>query len=161
MKGMFVRGELSPGLLAGGLQRPDEMRETLEWENPRVQEGIQEISKQLLRIKVSAEAVGGKIIVISLPNGFFVSKLMLANYARMGFTVEQSYLTATVMDEAVRLAGSKAGVDFFEVTGLFRQESMKRNLFYSFDGHYNSEGQHFFAQCIAPFITTKLRSMDR
>jgi hypothetical protein len=70
IKGMFVRGELNPGLLVASLRRPDEIWKTLDLDNLLVQKGIQEMSEELSRIKVSAEGVGGKIVVVSLPNGF-------------------------------------------------------------------------------------------
>jgi lysophospholipase L1-like esterase len=161
IKEMFVRGELNPGMLSSGLRHPDEIKRTLDLESPLVQKGIQQISKHLSRIKDSAEEAGGRLVVISLPNGFFVSELMLESYARMGFLVDQSYLTTTAMDDAVRMAASQAGVDFLEVTQVFRRESMTRNLFYRFDGHYNSEGQRFFAESISPFVRAKLREVDR
>ncbi|MGC2518227.1 MAG: hypothetical protein WA373_03865 [Burkholderiales bacterium] len=161
IKGMFVRGELNPGLLVASLRRPDYIWKTLDLDNPLVQKGIQEMSKELSRIKVSAEGAGGKIVVVSLPNGFFVSKRILETNGRIGFIVDPSCLTTTSMDDAIRMATSKPGIDFLEVTQTFREESMKRNLFFRFDGHYNREGQRYFAESIGPFIGAKLRVVDR
>jgi hypothetical protein len=161
IKGMFVRGELNPDVLAASLRRPDEIWKTLDLDNPLVQKGIQDMSKELDRIKVSAEGAGGKIVVVSLPNGLFVSETLLENYRRIGFLPSRSCLTTTSMDDAVRIATSRPGIDFLEVTQTFRKESTKRNLFFGFDGHYNSEGQRYFAESIGPFISAKLRVLDR
>ena len=157
IKGMFVRGELNPGLLVASLRRPDEISKTLDLDNLLVQKGIQEMSKELSRIKVSAEGVGGKIVVVSLPNGIFVSKRILELNGRIGFIVDRSWLTTTSMDDAIRMAASRSGIDFLEVTQTFREASMKRNLFFGFDGHYNREGQRYFAESIGSFIGAKLR----
>ncbi len=74
----------------------------------------------------------------------------------MGYIVEQDYLSTTAMDEALRMAAARAGLDFFGVTERFREEARQRSLFYQFDGHYNGDGQQFFAKSIAPFIVKKL-----
>jgi lysophospholipase L1-like esterase len=157
IRGRLVRGELNPGILSGSVRRPDEIDRTLDLENPQVQQGIQEVAKQLLRIKLSTENIGGKVVVVSLPNGFFVSELMQESLARMGYVVHHSYLTTTAMDDAVRLAASRAGLGCLEVTRSFRRESITRNLFYRFDGHYNADGQRFFAESIEPFVLSALK----
>jgi len=161
IKGMFVRGELNPGLLVASLRRPEEIWETLDLDNLLVQNGIQEMSKELSRIKVSAEGAGGKIVVVSLPNGIFTSKRILETNERIGFIVDRSCLTTTSMDDAIRMAASRSGIEFLEVTQTFREESMKRNLFFRFDGHYNSEGQRYFAESIGPFIGAQLKVVGR
>lgn len=161
IKDMFVRGELNPGLLVAVLRRPDEMWKTLDLENPLVQEGIEEMSRELSRIRAGAEAVGGKVVVVSLPNGFFVSRKLMGTYERMGFVIEPSCLTTTSMDEAVRIAASRHAIDFLELTDLFRKESTKRDLFFKFDLHYNRDGQRYFSESIAPFAAAKLRTLSR
>lgn len=161
VKARFVKGELNARILADSLEHPDEMRRTLDLNDRGVRDGIEEISKDLLRIKSKATATHGKVVVISLPNGFFVSHEMQQTYKRLGFVVDPSDLTTTSMDEAIRLSASKAGVDFFEVTAEFRKEAMHRRLFYVFDGHYNADGARFFGSSIADFVSRELSPQER
>jgi hypothetical protein len=156
IKSRFVKGDLNPGMLAAGLQRPDETQKTLDIDRPEVQDGIQEMSRDLLRIKAVADRTGGRVMVVSLPNGFFVSRLIQESYRRMGYIANDSYLTTTTMDDAVRRSASTAAVAFVTVTRQFREESTQRNLFFQFDGHYNKDGQRFFASCIEPFVSQEL-----
>lgn len=157
IRGMFVRGELNPGLLAWGLRGSDNIEKTLDLENPQIQRGIQQIAGILLQIRASTEVGGGKLIIVALPHGSFVSKQMNHNYGRMGFTMHDYYLTTSIMDDAIRLAATKAETDFFEVTKSFRLKSEKSNLFYKFDGHYTAHGQRLFARGIEPYVQSALR----
>jgi lysophospholipase L1-like esterase len=159
VKGMFVAGDLNPYLLLAGLRRPDEMQKTLELEDPKVSEAIQEISTQLRRIKGSAAAAGGQVIVVSLPNGFFVSRAMLRSYARMGFVVDEANLSTTRMDEASRRAASAAGLAAFDVTEVFRQTAASRSLFFEHDGHFNPDGQRLFAESVETFVRGELTAL--
>jgi GDSL-like Lipase/Acylhydrolase family len=156
VKGMFARGELNPQMLLSGLRRPDEMQKTLALEDPTVCAPIQEISAQLRRIKGYAEGARGRVVVVSLPNGFFVSRAMLDSYARMGFAVDEANLATTKMDEASRRAAAGAGLAFFDVTDVFRQAERGRRLFFRYDGHFNPEGQRLFAASIEPFVTAAI-----
>jgi len=156
VKGLFVRGELNPYMLLTGLRRPDEMQKTLELENPAVCAGIQEISAQLRRIKGYAAGAGGKVIVVSLPNGFFVSRAMLESYARLGFVASEANLATTKMDEASRRAAAGNGLAFFDVTEAFRKAETVRPLFFKYDGHFRPDGQRLLAASIEPFVTGAL-----
>ena len=161
VKNMFVSGELNPAQLIFGLWRPDEIRNTLDLEQPLVRRGIRGMADEIAKIRRSAERVGGRAVVLSLPNGLFVSRVMLENYARIGVTVRPGDLTTTRMDEAVRRAAAGAGVEFLDVTERFRQAAKTRSLFFPFDGHYNREGHRFFAACIAEFVRNQLRAKVR
>ena len=156
IKGLFVRGELNPYTLQAGLRRPEEMQQTLELENPAVCAGIQEMSAQLRRIKSYAEGAGAEVIVVSLPNGFFVSRTMLESYARMGFAASDDNLATKKMDEASRRAAAGNGLAFFEVTDVFRKAEAVRPLFFKYDGHFRPDGQRLFAASIEPFVTGAL-----
>jgi len=161
VKGRFLRGELNPRMLLSALRRPDEMQQTLELQDAAVGAAIQEISAQLRRIKGDAERGGGRVIVVSLPNGFFVSRAMLDSYARMGFAAPEANLTTANMDEASRRAAAGAGLAFFEVTGIFRQAERDRRLFFPYDGHFNRDGHRLFAASIEPFVAGALSDAAR
>ena len=161
VKNMFVNGELNPAQLIFGLWRPDEIRNTLDLDQPLVGLGIRAMGDQLVKIRHSADGVGGRVVVLSLPNGLFVSRAMQESYARIGVTVQAEDLATTKMDEAVRMAAARAGVEFLGVTDRFREASKTRSLFFEFDGHYNREGHRFFAACIEAFIRSRLTAKVR
>ena len=161
VKGLFLRAELNPAMIARALSRPDYIKNTLDLENPKVREGIEEISKHLTRIKEVARSVDGKVIVVSVPHGAYVSQKSLSGHKKMGYSVDASLLKTTRMDEAVRMAASKAGLECVEVTRDFRSESRKRRLYYPLDGHMNAEGYRWLAERIEPYIADQLKSLDR
>jgi lysophospholipase L1-like esterase len=154
---MFRDGGLNPPLLASVLRDPEFISKTLVVDNPLVQKAQAEVARQLRRVRTAAESAGGSVVVISLPNGFFVSREMLDSYARMGFIVDQSYLKTEVMDEMVCRAAADIGVKYHGVTENFRRESRQRKLFYKYDGHYNAEGQRLFAESIEAFVAQAVR----
>ena len=49
-------------------------------------------------------------------------------------------LTTNAEDEAIRNACRVAGVDFYEVTDRFREESVHEQFFFELDGHFNPAG---------------------
>jgi hypothetical protein len=158
IKGMFLRGELNPGLLAIGLRNPQYLQETLELTNPLVQNAVQRITVQLLRIKQKADNINCKVVVISTPTGPFISAVNNQNYARMGLETDPSFLRTTAMDESLRIAASAAKISFFEVTKQFREKASEQALFFEYDGHYNVAGQKMYAESIEKIIIQQLAS---
>jgi lysophospholipase L1-like esterase len=156
IKGMFLRGELNPGLLAIGLRNSQYLQETLDLTNPKVQNAIQRITAQLARIKQSADDINCKVVVISTPTGPFTSMVNSQNYARMGLETDSSFLQTTSMDESLRAAASAANVNFFEVTNQFRAQASEQALFFEYDGHYNVAGHKVFAESIEEIIMQQL-----
>jgi lysophospholipase L1-like esterase len=158
IKGMFLRGELNPGLLAIGLRNSQYFQETLELTNLKVQNAIQRITDQLIRIKQNADKINCKVVVISTPTGPFISAVNNQNYARMGLETDPSFLQIKAMDESLRTAASAANVSFFEVTKRFREKASEQALFFEYDGHYNVAGQKLFAESIEEIIIQQLAS---
>jgi hypothetical protein len=74
----------------------------------------------------------------------------------MGVVVDAGFLKTTAMDDAFHQAAEQAGAPFLSVTQPFRAAAEQRNLFFNFDGHLTAEGQHFFADSIAPFAAMQL-----
>jgi hypothetical protein len=158
IKGMFLRGELNPGLLAIGLRNPQYLQETLELTNPKVQNAIQRITTQLIQIKQNADEINYKVVVISTPTGPFISAVNTQNYARMGLETDPRFSQTKAMDESLRIAASAANVSFFEVTKRFREKASEQALFFEYDGHYNIAGQKFFAENIEGIVIQQLTS---
>lgn len=156
MKNKFLSGDLNPGLLSLGLYFSESMQKSLVLDDPIVQSSIREIGSQLSAIKREAGKFNGKLGVVAVPNSFFVSARQFENYRRMGFVADSSFLKTTAMDDACHQAAEQAGAPFFSVTQSFRETAGQRNLYYNFDGHFTAEGQHLFADSIAPFAAMQV-----
>ncbi|MBI4833071.1 MAG: hypothetical protein HY801_16250 [Candidatus Lindowbacteria bacterium] len=156
-KNMFLAGKLNPALISYAMKWPYWLRRPLDLLDPENQEAIQELSDYLLRIKAVTEECGGRVFVISVPVGAYVSEAQVKSRERMGFDDDKNSLKTTAMDEATHLAAVKAGIDFFEVTQIFRRESLRRDLYYEFDGHFTPEANRFFAERIEPIVLEYLR----
>lgn len=161
IRAMFSKGELNPAMLFDALRRPDEIRRTLDLTDTSVREGIAMMASEFRKIKTIAESFGGKTVVVSLPNGLFAAPAFLKISARLGTDIDDGFLSARAMDDAIRLAASEAGTDFVEITQVFREEEKKRELFYVFDGHYNGAGQRLFAESIEQFVRETLGRRTR
>ena len=123
-----------------------------------MQNAIQRITDQLIRIKQNADKINCKVVVISTPTGPFISAVNNQNYARMGLETDPSFLQIKAMDESLRTAASAANVSFFEVTKRFREKASEQALFFEYDGHYNVAGQKLFAESIEEIIIQQLAS---
>ncbi len=156
IKEKFLRGELNPGMLGIGLRHSEYLQETLDLANSKVQRAIQRITAQLVRIKIKADRINCKVVVISTPTGAFTSAVNGENYRRMGINTNVNFLQTTAMDEALRAAALAANVDIFDVTRQFRDKASERPLFFEYDGHFNVSGQKFYAESIEKFIIKQL-----
>jgi len=153
---MFLKGDLNPALVPLAFRYSNAMANTLQLDEPAVRQSIQQIGFYLRKIKTSAEEYGGKLIAVSLPNGFFVSRKQMETYARIGFVVNPANITTSAMDEALNSAAEQAGIYLLKVTEQFREASERQTLFFEFDGHYTPEGQRLFAESITASVASQL-----
>ena len=119
------------------------------------------VAEEFRKIRTIAARFGGRTVVVSLPNGLFVSPAFIKTSARLGTAVDDGFLAAKAMDDAIRLAATEAGTDFVEIKEVFREEEKKRELFYVLDGHYNGAGQRLFAESIEQFVRERLGNNTR
>ena len=153
---LFQAGQLNPALIDLAVRLPDYFRLPLELPSPETQRAVAALSSELRRIRAVSERARARIIVVSVPHGAYVSPRKLAAYGRTGFTVDTEMLRTSAMDDAGRDASARAGLDFYEVTGAFRERADGPPLFFELDGHFNAAGGGLFADAIEPVVTAAL-----
>ncbi len=152
VKGAFLNGQLNPLLVNLSITAPDYYTETLNIDDPDILSCITEMGKYIERIKDIAVENGSNLIVISVPNGIYTSEDCLRSRKRLGFAATPEMLKTSAADEAIRLACEIAETSFFSVTDEFRKIAKDRKLYFELDDHFNREGQHCYADLLAPIV---------
>jgi len=156
VKDAFRLGELNPSLIYLGVHSPDYFLQTMDLNSAKTQDQISKMSEQLVRIRLAANQINAKVIVVSVPYGIYVSPASLASRHRLGFAVAPEMLTTNPEDDAIRNASQRAGVDFYEFTDQFRRASTQQQFFYLLDGHFNRAGHASFAEALTPVVSKTL-----
>jgi lysophospholipase L1-like esterase len=152
----FGEASLNPALVSLAVSQPGYLRWTLDLDEPRAAAAVRAMAVCLRQVGAVAAEHGGRVLVVAVPLGAFVSQTKHAAYRRTGFELEPGDLRASEMDEAIRRAARSAGLEFFEVTELFRRESAGRELYFPWDGHLNAAGSAVFAAGIEPIVRERL-----
>jgi lysophospholipase L1-like esterase len=151
IRAAFVEGRLNASLIDQVIKRPDYYLQTLDLSRPEVQSRVEEMARQLGRIKRAASQYEARVVVVSVPYGLYVSPAQLEMHRRYGFLVHQSMLVSDAADHAIRLACGKAGLPFFTVADRFRNHR-DDHLFYDLDGHFTVSGYRLFADQLTPLV---------
>src|SRR2546422_8194558 len=81
---------------------------------------------------------------------------------RSGFEVDDGALTSKEMDNAIRNAAMKGGVQLLSVTESFRAEAPEPHLYFELDGHFTARGHQLFADAVTPSLhATLLATLKR
>jgi hypothetical protein len=161
----FENGRLNPGLLYQLLLNPDYFVKTWNLESPNTERLIQVLARQLKRIRDVGERFQSRVLVLSMPLSVYVDPKGYNNRRQMGFEVRPDFLKGDAPDRAIARAADRAGVSFSTPTELFRKESIKRTLFFLYDGHLTPEGNQlysdFAASLVAPNLSSAVASRER
>jgi lysophospholipase L1-like esterase len=152
VKAMVMEGDLNPWEVYNAVKTPDYMAFTLNPERAEVRRATDLMATYLTQIKRVAERENSEVRVLSVPAGWYVSARALKYKRQIGFCLDDSALHSTRPDDVISSACQAAGVDFHSVTGDFRQAAVERDLYYPFDGHFNSAGCALFAERIAKML---------
>lgn len=157
----FDEGQLNPALLQSAVKFPNFFLESFDNHKPEVRSLIEELARQLARIKEVARAHHAQVIVVSIPYKIYASPRDLESSRRLGFNLTPEMAVSTAADEAISAACEDAGLEFFEVTGEFRAKARGFDLFYELDGHFNSSGHTAFADLLTPVMERVLTDGQR
>jgi lysophospholipase L1-like esterase len=156
VKHAFMTGGLNPALIEAAIKHRVSFSQTFDIDTPYVRFLIDEMAKQLSRIKKTSDQYKAKMVVVSLPFGIYVNQYTFETWRRYGFHVDREMLVSDSPDRAIRLACEKAGVSFFTVTDSFRRHE-DSHFFYNLDGHFNAAGHQFYARRLTPIISETIK----
>jgi hypothetical protein len=122
---------------------------------------IHNMASCLTKIKSLAQERGAEVVVVAVPFGAYVAKRNFDIRRMLGFQLDESALTSSEMDEAIRLAASQAGLVFISVTAQFRATRPEPPLFFELDGHLTAHGHRLLADSIAGGIRERLDARSK
>lgn len=147
----FMSGDLNPILLGYALTLPDHYVKILDEKDPDIITANQKLIQALTDIKNITEKEGGRVIVLDIPNGIFVSERYMKIQSEMGFRyILDSWKSDTPVNVARREATS-AGVEFIPNLQLFRDKCLD-GCFYEYDGHLTPKGTKLLATSTMQFL---------
>jgi lysophospholipase L1-like esterase len=156
IKDAFMKGELNPYMIYLSVSRPDYYLQPLDLNSESIRPLIVAMAEQLSRIRRVAVQNNAKVIVVSVPQGVYVSGDNLKSRQRVGFLVNPEMLETNAPDEAINTASGLAGVAFHAFTGEFRRAASEKSLFFDLDGHFNPAGHQLFAEALTPTIERQI-----
>lgn len=154
---LYQEGNLNPGLFAGAIRSPHHMVTTLHLDAPVTRALIAEMSEHLSRIRTLAADHDAEVIVLSIPAREYMNRFDLDQTRRLGFHASDEMLNSTAPDDAIRMAAETAGLPFASVSPQFRQIAQDRRLFFSYDGHFNIDGNSVLADLFLPLVESHVR----
>jgi len=156
VRNVFFEGRLNPWMIEHAIVSPNYFSDMthLRLQTSRLQQ-------HLRRIQKAATRQGAKLVVLTIPEGFYVNKEAYANIGRVGFRVHPEMLQSNAPDRAVEKAARGAGVSaFFSVTDEFRKHQNTKGLYFELDRHMTPAGNALYAALVSPFLAEELRSLD-
>jgi hypothetical protein len=141
---MFFDGDLNPWEVYFALKYPDYVSFTLNPERPEVQKAVNAMAGHLGRIKIAAEAVGARTLVLSVPPAWYVSPAALASKRQVGYHLDNDAIRSNAPDDLIRSACRTAGVEFCSMTARFRGLGLGEKWYFDFDGMYNAKGYSIY-----------------
>lgn len=151
---LFSTGSLNPALINLAVKQPSYMADILK-EDSENGKRLACLRDTFLRVRAVANRNHARVLVISIPSGFFTSRNQLETRAALGFDVADEFLTTRRVDDIVAGAAKSAGLAFVTFTDQFRQESLRQHLFLEWDGHYSRAGNKLISQLIAAHLASK------
>jgi len=157
IKGLFRRGALNPTVIETEVQDPTYYSDLQDTNCDRVRRLVDMVSSNLARIEKVARETGGRLLVVSVPQGVYADPRALAARRRMGFTVDDSMLTTDAPDMEIQAACKGAGIPFLSVTDSFRRDIGPDPLYFELDGHFTHAGHERFARLLAAKVAPLLQ----
>jgi lysophospholipase L1-like esterase len=157
IKVLFRRGALNPAIIQTVVQDPTYFSDLQDATSDRVRRLVDTMSSQLARIESVARRTGGRVVVVSVPQGVYTDPRALASRRRIGFTVDDSMLKSDAPDVAIQAACKGAGIPFISVTEAFRRSIGPDPLFFDLDGHFTQLGHERFARLVAAEVSPLLQ----
>ena len=155
VRAAYQAGGLNPGLLYMAMRHGEFLIDTCDV-GGKGRHGIEETAKELAKIRQYAERVHADLVVVPVPYRAYVSRRDQAEMAGLGFHVEEEMISWSTPDEAIHEACRGAHVQFFSVTGEFRERGRANELYFQWDGHLNKAGHGAFGELTGRMVRTRV-----
>src|SRR5262249_49981288 len=109
---------------------------------------LEAMSQHLARLQAVAKRHGARLWICSVPHGPYVARGQFEATRKLGFDVEEEFLSSDAPDEAIRVAAAQAGAEFVSVFDDFRRAAADRQLYFEWDGHFNREGHRVYGELL-------------
>ncbi len=152
VKKAFFDGALNPWLLAHSTGNPDYFMCTRDANDEELEGKTASLARQLGRLKRAADREKVPVLVLSIPEGFYVNDAAYRNVQRIGFHVDPKMLMSDVPDRAVEQACAQAGLRALTVSQGFRERRHDSGLYFELDRHFSAEGNRLFADLATPAV---------
>jgi hypothetical protein len=146
---MFFDGDLNPWEVYFALKYPDYVSFTLSPDRPEVQKAVNAMAGYLGRIKRTADDVGARTLVLSVPPAWYVSPAALASKRQVGYHLDDDAIGSNAPDDLIRSACRTAGVEFCSMTARFRALGPGDKWYFDFDGMFNAKGYSIYGEEVA------------
>ncbi len=157
VKDAFYKGMLNPWMIGHTTSSPDYFLNTVNLNE--LSSNIDGMASQLGFIHRIADRWKAAVLVVSVPEGFYVNKEAYANVQRIGFKVVPEMLTTGVVDEAVGIACRKAGLPFYSTLESMRKHMDEKGLYFEMDRHLSAAGNALYADLITPTVAEEVRKL--
>lgn len=158
VKQMLQNGELNPALMESALTQPEYLMQTIYLDQADTKSLITKMAEHLKRIAEAAQANNARVLVVSVPYGAYVSQKDFDTRRRIGFVLAPGILESRAPDEAIKMACDSQKLPFASVTDEIRLAAKHENLYYDFDGHFNSAGYKTFAELLTPAVEQAIKA---
>ncbi|MCA1901819.1 MAG: SGNH/GDSL hydrolase family protein [Candidatus Hydrogenedens sp.] len=150
IRNAFLDGLINPFLISVAVKYPDLIMSPLkESSDPSIKPCIDNLVKILQEIHLIAKKSGSPIIVISVPQGFYVNQHSLKTAERLHFKLSPEVLTSKNIDNHFQIACQELQLPLITLTDEFRAQKDNSTLFFPIDGHLTAEGHKFFADILS------------
>jgi len=150
IRSAFLDGLINPFLISVAIKYPDITVKPLEdSSNPAIAPCIENLKRILREIDMISKRSGAQIVLISVPQGFYVNRHAWENMKRLQFEVLPEMLTSHQIDEHYILAGQQIHLPCIVITDEFRSRKEDPDLFFPIDGHPTPQGHRLLAEALA------------
>lgn len=161
VKQAFLRGGLNPWLIAHATGGPDYFMCTSDPDSAELASKTKVLAQQLGRLKKAADRQHVPVLVLSIPEGFYVNDEAYKNVQRIGFHVVPQMLMSEVADNAVVKACNAAGLKSLVVSQGFRDRRGEQKLYFELDRHMSAEGNKLFGNLVTPGVADAVAKAPR
>jgi len=154
VKEAFYGGTLNPWMLAHSAGSPDYFMNTLSIDELQYQ--VFYTARAFRRLKRAARRHDARLVVLSIPEGFYVNREAWRNVQRIGFNAVPEMLATNAPDEAVQQACQEVGIAFYCVTDQFREHVDEPGLYFEFDRHFTPAGNALYADLVTPLVAKEI-----
>lgn len=154
------QGDINPGLLYQARHYPRrgwEFWERVNLNGSTEQQSYEIVRKQFAALNEEIRAVGGELVLLSMPSGDYVDSKSSENHRRIGFDIRDRDFRSDLPEQSlVKLAGS-IGANFIPALAEFRRAT--DDPFFAYDGHLTGRGNAIVAQLAHTYLAGRPDSL--